>query len=40
MIGRILVGLGGTPFTHTAIRYAVELAQVHEAELLGMTVIH
>lgn len=35
----ILVGLGGTPFTPTAIRYAVELAQVHEAEVLGITAI-
>jgi len=25
MIKRVLVGLGGTPFTPTAIRYAVEL---------------
>jgi nucleotide-binding universal stress UspA family protein len=39
MIARILVGLGGTPFTPTAIRYAVELAQVHQAEVLGITVI-
>ena len=39
MIKRILVGLGGTPFTPTAIRYAVELAQSHQAELLGVTVI-
>jgi len=39
MIARILVGLGGTPFTPTAIRYAVELAQTHQAELLGITVI-
>lgn len=38
MIKRILVGLGGTPFTPTAIRYAVELAQVQQAEVLGMTV--
>ena len=39
MIKRILVGLGGTPFTPTAIRYAVELAQVHQTEVLGITVI-
>ena len=39
MIRRILVGLGGTPFTPTAIRYAVELAKAQQAELLGMTVI-
>jgi len=38
MIKRILVGLGGTPFTTTAIRYAVELAQVHQTEVLGVTV--
>ena len=38
MIKRILVGLGGTPFTTTAIRYAVELAKVHQAEVLGVTV--
>ncbi len=39
MIRRILVGLGGTPFTSAAIRYAVELAQVQQANVLGMTVI-
>lgn len=38
MIRRILVGLGGTPFTTTAIRYAVELAKVHQTEVLGVTV--
>ena len=35
MIKRILVGLAGTPYTDTAIRRAVELAKVHEAELTG-----
>lgn len=39
MVKRILVGLDGTPFTPPAIRYAVELAQFHQAEVLGMTVI-
>ena len=39
MVKRILVGLGGTPFTPTAICYAVELAQTHQAEVLGATVI-
>ena len=39
MIKRILVGLGGTPFTPTAIRYAVELAQVHQTEVPRITVI-
>ncbi len=39
MIKRILVGLGGTPFTPAAICYAVELAQVHQTEVPGITVI-
>lgn len=39
MIKRILVGLGGTEYTPIAIRRAVELAQLHEAELTGVTVI-
>lgn len=39
MIKRILVGLGGTPFTTVAIRRAVELARLHAAEVTGVTVI-
>ena len=39
MIARILAWLGGTPCTPTAIRYAVERAKVHQAEVLGMTVL-
>jgi nucleotide-binding universal stress UspA family protein len=39
MIKRILVGLGGTDFTTVAIRRAVELAQIHQAQLTGVTVI-
>ncbi len=39
MMKRILVGLGGTTFTPTAIRYAVELGQIHQADLLGVTVL-
>jgi len=39
MIKRILVGLGGTGFTTVAIRRAVELAQIHKAQLTGITVI-
>lgn len=39
MITRIHVGLGGTDYTPTAIRYAVELAQAHQAEIQGATVI-
>ena len=39
MIKRILVGLGGTPFTKIAVKRAVELAQAHDAALTGVTVI-
>jgi len=39
MIKRILVGLGGTSFTDIAIKYSVELAKIHKAELTGITVI-
>lgn len=39
MVKRILVGLGGTAFTSVAIRRAVDLAQIHEAHLTGVTVI-
>lgn len=39
MIKRILVGLGGTPYTPFAIARAIELAQEHGAELTGVTVV-
>ena len=39
MIKRILLGLGGTPYTTVAIRRAVELAKRFEAEVTGVTVI-
>jgi nucleotide-binding universal stress UspA family protein len=39
MIKRILVGLGGTPYTQFAISRAIELAQAHQAELTGVTVV-
>ena len=39
MIKRILVGLGGTPYTDVAIRQAVDLAQRHEAAIVGVTVV-
>jgi nucleotide-binding universal stress UspA family protein len=39
MIKRILVGLGGTPYTPFAIARAIELAQAHQAELTGVTVV-
>lgn len=38
MIKRILVSLGGTGFSSVAIRRAVELAQIHEAQLTAVTV--
>ncbi len=37
MIKRILVALSGTPFTESATRHAIELAQRHGAELTGVT---
>jgi len=39
MIKRILLGLGGTPFTDVAIERAVELAKVHGAMITGVTVV-
>lgn len=39
MIKRILVGLGGTPYTPFAIARSIELAQQHGAELTGVTVL-
>jgi len=39
MIKRILLGLGGTPYTTVAIQRAVELAKRFEAEITGVTVV-
>jgi nucleotide-binding universal stress UspA family protein len=39
MIGRILVGLAGTPYAATVTRTAVELAKTHNAEVTGVTII-
>ncbi len=39
MIKRILLGLGGTPFTDVAIDRAVELAKLHDAIITGVTVV-
>lgn len=39
MIKRILVGLAGTEYTKVAVRRAVELAQIHSAEVTGVTVL-
>ncbi|MBI9082957.1 MAG: universal stress protein [Desulfobacterales bacterium] len=39
MIKRILVGLGGTPYTAVAVKRAVELAQIHEAIVTGVTIL-
>ncbi len=39
MIKRILLGLGGTPYTTVAIQRAVGLAKRFEAEITGVTVV-
>jgi len=39
MIRRILVGLGGSPFSRTATRHAVELAAAHGAEVTAVTLM-
>lgn len=39
MIKRILLGLGGTPFTDVAIQRAVEMATIHGALITGVTVV-
>jgi len=39
MIKRILVGLGGTPFTTVATKIATELGDLHQAQLTGVTVV-
>ena len=39
MIKRILLGLGGTPFTDVAIQRVVELAKAHDALITGVTVV-
>jgi nucleotide-binding universal stress UspA family protein len=39
MIKRILLGLGGTPYTDVAIERAVELAKAHGALITGVTVM-
>lgn len=39
MIKRILVGLGGTDYTRSAVHHAVALALAHDAELTGVCVL-
>ncbi len=39
MIKRILLGLGGTPYTTVAIQRAVEIARRFDAEITGVTVL-
>jgi nucleotide-binding universal stress UspA family protein len=39
MIKRILLGLGGTPYTDVAIERAIELASDHGALITGVTVV-
>jgi nucleotide-binding universal stress UspA family protein len=38
MIKRILLGIGGTPFTSVAMRRAIELAVNHDAQITAVTV--
>lgn len=40
MIKRILVGLGGTPFTTVSTQCATELASLHQAQTTGVTVVN
>ena len=40
MVKRILIGLGGTPFTTVAVEQAVELAARHKAHLKAVTVVN
>ena len=39
MIKRILVGLGGTPFTTVSTQCATNLAKIHQAQTTGVTVV-
>jgi nucleotide-binding universal stress UspA family protein len=39
MIKRVLLGIGGTPFTSVAIQRAVELCRFHGAQLTAVTVV-
>jgi len=39
MIKRVLLGIGGTPFTNVAIQRAVELCRIHAAQLTAVTVV-
>jgi len=39
MLKRILLALGGTPFSTTAVRRSIELARAHDAEIVAVTVL-
>jgi nucleotide-binding universal stress UspA family protein len=39
MIKKILVGIGGTPYTTVAVQRALELASLHGAKVTGVTVV-
>ncbi len=39
MIKRVLLGIGGTPFTQVAIQRSVELCQLHDAQLTAVTIV-
>jgi nucleotide-binding universal stress UspA family protein len=39
MIKRVLLGIGGTPFTGVAVQRAVELCKLHDAKLTAVTAV-
>jgi len=40
MLERILVALSGSPFTPSAVRHAIDLAERHDASITGVTVMN
>ncbi len=40
MVKKILVTLDSSPFTQVAVRHAVELGKIHDAEVTGMAIVH
>ena len=39
MIKRILVALSGTPYTESAVKHALALAETHESDVTGVTIM-
>ena len=40
MIKRILIALGGTPYSEVAVRRGIELASAHGATVVGVTILN